>query len=111
MISFSKSTNRSVLALLFGMLVLPSTQIRSQPNSPDLPENRFLLIVETSHAMEKRAAGLAAAIDQLLRSGIQGQARPGDTIGFWTYNDSLHAGEFPLKTWYKDAGKNISRIC
>jgi hypothetical protein len=79
------------------------------PQPPDrLPENRFLLIVDTSSQMEKRAAGLASTVDQLLRSGFQGQARPGDTIAIWTYNETLTAGEFPLQTWSKDAGKRVS---
>jgi hypothetical protein len=80
----------------------------SAASSDPLPENRFLIIAETSSPMEKRAAGLGGTIDQLLRSGMRGQARPGDTIGIWTYNDTLNAGEFPLQTWSKDAGKHIS---
>src|SRR5262245_8464583 len=39
---------------------------------------------------------------------MQGQARPGDTLGVWTYNETLNAGQFPLQTWTKDAGKHIS---
>jgi hypothetical protein len=37
------------------------------------PENRFLIIVETSHAAGKRSKGIAATVESLLNSGIQGR--------------------------------------
>jgi hypothetical protein len=72
------------------------------------PENRFLLIVETSSPMQKRSDGVTSTVEQVVRSGFQGQARPGDTIGIWTYNEILTAGEFPLQTWSKDGAKHIA---
>src|SRR3954470_11626091 len=97
------------LKFLFAFLSISLCTACAAPQSPDPTlENLFLLIVETSSPMEKRAAGLASTLDQLLRSGFQGQARPGDTVGIWTYNDTLSAGEFPLQTWSKDAGKRLS---
>src|SRR5256885_2136671 len=78
----------------------PTTGSRAPPTS--------LLIVETSRAMEKRTINLARALDRLLGSGMQGQIRSGDTLGVWTYNDELHAGDFPLQTWSADSQKQIT---
>src|SRR5689334_16659499 len=98
-------TLKSLVAFL--CLSICAADALSRPaNRP--PENRFLLIVETSSPMQKRSAGLASTVDQIVRSGFQGQARPGDTIGIWTYNETLTAGEFPLQTWSKDGAKHIS---
>src|SRR6185503_3803612 len=32
----------------------------------------------------------------------------GDTIGLWTYNDELHAGQFPLQQWTPETHASIS---
>ncbi len=94
-----KSAIPFVIASALTVLLLSLGLAQSQTNTTSPPENRFLLIIENSRTMEKRTAGLTSALDQLLHSGMQGQIRPGDTIGIWTYNDELHAGEFPLRTW------------
>src|SRR6201986_5219497 len=32
-------------------------------------------------------------------TGMNGQMQTGDSIGFWTYNNQLNAGHFPLQYW------------
>jgi hypothetical protein len=91
---------------ILGIFILSSMLLRAQTNAA--PENRFLVIVETSRAMEKRTSGLAVALDRLLGSGMDNQIRAGDTLGVWTYNDELHAGEFALQTWSDDSQKRIT---
>jgi hypothetical protein len=66
-------------------------------------EDRFLLIIETSAAMERNAENTQRAVNQLMASGMVGQARPGDTIGLWTFNEELHTGVFPLQQWTPQA--------
>src|SRR5215472_6554827 len=63
--------------------------------SAALSSNRYLFIVETSRAMQKREEGLKQAVTNLLGSGMRGQLQSGDTVGLWTYNNELHAGRFP----------------
>src|SRR5215510_12450002 len=108
MISFLTSLSRQAAAWLIGVLLLSFGPLHAQTNTAAPTGNRFLLVIETSKEMQKRAAGLGGTVDQLIRSGMQGQARPGDTLGVWTYNETLNAGQFPLQTWTKDAGKHIS---
>jgi hypothetical protein len=42
--------------------------------------------------------GIQEAVLGLLKSGMQRQARDGDTLGIWTYDDQLHTG-FPMLVW------------
>jgi hypothetical protein len=73
--------------------------------------NRCLFIVETSRAMQRRVGGTVETIERLLGSGLQQQLRRGDSIGVWTYSQTLRAGEFPLQQWSDDAvNAIISRI-
>ena len=69
--------------------------------------NRFLLIVETSKAMRRQGDAALAAIDELLRSGIQGQLRTGDSLGLWTYNDQLYTGRLPVQEWTPKFAKDV----
>jgi hypothetical protein len=69
--------------------------------------NRFLLIVETSKSMQRRADGVQATIQDLFTSSMNGQLRPGDTLGVWTYNEDLFAGRFPLQQWSTAKQKDV----
>jgi hypothetical protein len=73
-----------------------------------LPSNRCLLVVETSRSMQRRADAVLQVVQDLLKSGLAGQLRPGDTLGVWTYNESLYAGRFPLQTWSPEAQQGIN---
>lgn len=73
------------------------------------PGNRWLLVVETSRAMRPRAGAAQELASMLVYSGMNGQARPGDTIGLWTYNERLLAGQFALQEWQPASNKEIAR--
>jgi hypothetical protein len=92
----------SLLALVLCFAALFPSPVRAQTNvaAPGAaPSNRYLLIVETSRAMQRRAEGVLKTVQELLASGLTGQAQAGDTLGIWTFNDELHAGQFPLQRW------------
>jgi hypothetical protein len=72
--------------------------VRAQALPPG-PPGRYLLLVETSEAMRPRAAAALRVVESLLASGMHGQFRTGDTLGVWTYNEDLQAGELPLQVW------------
>jgi hypothetical protein len=48
------------------------------------------------------------AVQDMLNSGLGGQLRQGDTLGVWTFNESLYAGRFPLQTWSPEAQQGIA---
>jgi hypothetical protein len=69
---------------------------------------RYLFIVDTSFAMQRRAANTRKVVGGLLLSGLNGQLRPGDSIGVWTFNQDLNAGSFPLQLWLPQARQRIA---
>jgi len=82
----------------------------TQTNSPALvfPSNRYLLVIETSRSMQKRVDGLTQSVRDVLGSALASQARPGDTLGLWIFNEELSTGLFPLQHWSPDAQKAIT---
>ena len=72
----------------------PATNVTKRPQ----PE-RWLLIVDTSAAMERRAKAVEGVVGELLVSGMNGQMAPGSEIGIWSYNKELYAGVAPMQTW------------
>src|ERR1700742_3824707 len=90
----------------WGLLVFCAMLLASRALADGQAENRFLIIVDTASAMRRFSDGTEQAITELIQSNMKGQFRPGDTIGFWTYNDRLHT-EFPMQIW---TGTNSARI-
>src|SRR5436190_13833171 len=85
-----------------------AAQTDKSTGTPVYPANRYLLVIETSQAMQKRADGLAQTIQDLLSSALASQARRGDTLGLWTFNEELFAGQFPLQHWSPEGQKAIT---
>ena len=63
------------------------------------PEDRWLMIFDTSATMKKALPGVTAEIKNLLASAVSEQLHPGDSVGVWTFGRELHTGQFPLVTW------------
>ncbi len=96
--------SRPQLHFLTALLVLGSAglwPVMGQTNLPksDLPANRYLLIVQTSRSVQRRAGGMVNAVANLLGSEMNGQMHPGDSLGVWTFADDLYTGRFPLQRW------------
>jgi hypothetical protein len=76
----------------------PSRQAKDRPKMPQQQENRFLFIVDISSAMRGYSNEVVQNVGELLQSDMRGEFREHDTIGLWTYNDTLHP-EFPMQVW------------
>ena len=72
------------------------------------PADRHLIIVDMSSSMERNAENMQRIIGQLMSSGIAGEARAGDTIGIWTFNEVLQTGTFPLQRWTPQTRQRIT---
>lgn len=83
-------------------LLLPTLAFAGSPN-------RWLLIFDTSSSMRNRSKAMEDTMQDLLTTGMHGQIHHGDTIGIWTFNDRLHAGEAPLQIWSPDKAQMIAR--
>ena len=70
--------------------------------------NRYLLIVDTSSPMQRRADAVLKAVQGLLVSGMNGQLRRSDTLGVWTFNEDLYSGQFPLQQWSPETAGAIT---
>ena len=73
-----------------------------------MPQDRILVIVETSAAMQKRAENVQKLVGETISSGLGGDMRSGDTVGLWTFNDALHSGQFPLQLWTKATRQRVA---
>jgi len=105
-----RAGRRSGVPLLMVLLTysLGAQTPAPRTNTPARPvDERFLLIVDTSAAMKKRAANVEQVVGKLFTSGLGEQLHPGDTIGVWTYTDDLHTGQFPLQRWTPQTSATI----
>ncbi|MCW5555157.1 MAG: VWA domain-containing protein [Verrucomicrobiae bacterium] len=73
------------------------------------PPGRYLLLVDTSFSMRRNAENLQNLVGNLVASGMSGELRAGDTIGMWTFNDQLQAGNFPLQRWTPQTRQSVAR--
>lgn len=74
-------------------------------NAPQ--EKRYLFIVNTSKSMAPRLNGVLAGIQDLLLAGLSRELDEGDTIGIWTFNETLFTGQFPLQRWSAQDSRRI----
>jgi len=91
--------------LLAGIFLVPTA--RAQPPAPNV-NSRFLLIFDTSSDMKRRLPAVQKALNDILAASTNGQLHPGDSIGVWTFDQDLHAGQFPLQHWNPDTGAGIA---
>jgi hypothetical protein len=96
-----------VLWLCVFSFLLPGFGQTNHP-APAYPENRYLLVVETSRPMQRHAADMTQSVQKLLASSLAGQARSGDTVGVWTYNENIYSGLLALQRWTPQAQKSVT---
>lgn len=89
---------RLFLTLLPGMIFVPALHAQFPPPQQQ-PETRVLLIFDTSAAMKKRLPAEVKGIKQLFALSLAERLQNGDSIGVWTFDRDVHAGECPLQTW------------
>lgn len=69
---------------------------------------RYLIVAETSRSMATKQHAALKALGELIASGMRGEARPGDSLGIWTFNTELRTGEFPLRQWTASNSSEIA---
>jgi hypothetical protein len=96
---------RVVFALLAGIFWLAKAD--AQPAGP-VVESRWLFIFDTAADMKQRLPAVQTELNDLLMTSMGGQMRAGDSIGVWTFDQDLRAGQFPLTRWAPDDAKTIA---
>jgi hypothetical protein len=85
------------------VLLIFAQSLRAQ----DMP-GRFLFIFDTSSDMKNRIKAEQLEVNQLLATSMGGQLQEGDSIGVWTFDQTLHAGQFPLVSWAPDSARDTA---
>ena len=94
--------------LLAGIILAPAARAQSAATNVN---SRFLLVFDTSSDMKQCLPAVQKALNNMLAAGTNGQLHSGDSIGVWTLDQELHAGQFPLQHWETDnAGMIASNI-
>jgi len=92
-------------ALFAGLFFIPAG--RAQPE-PQITDSRFLFIFDTSADMKKRLPAVRVEITELMSTSMGGQLRAGDSLGVWTFDQDLRAGQFPLQYWRAEDAVTIA---
>jgi hypothetical protein len=95
-------------ALLTLILLFSGIESKSSTNTQAVAEERVLIIMETSSAMQKRAENAQKIVGDAISSGLGGDLRGGDTIGLWTFDNELSTGQFPLQRWTKATRQKVA---
>jgi hypothetical protein len=93
-------TWRGACTAIFLSASLFSGDLPAQTNNvPAKSANKYLFVVETSKAMQKRAQGVHDTLKALLDSNISGQLHPGDWLAIWSFNETVYTNRFPFQEW------------
>jgi hypothetical protein len=99
---------RVVFVLLAAVLLIPTLRAQTAAQNVD---NRLLLVFETSAATKKSMPSVEIFLKQFFAMDMNGQLQRGDTVGVWTFDHHLQAGQFPLQHWVpEDAAAIVSNI-
>ena len=85
--------------LLAGIFLVPAA--RAQPAAPNV-NSRLLLVFDTSSDMKRRVPAVQQALNDILAASTNEQLHSGDTLGVWTFDQEVQAGQFPLQRWRPD---------
>jgi len=94
--------------LVLAATLFPGSLVAQTNRAKQQPANRYLLIVDTSRPMKRRANATLKLVQELTMSGLNGRLQRGDTLGLWTFNKKLYTGRFPLQTWSMERRAEIS---
>ena len=75
----------------------------------EIVANRFLLLVQASRDSRPQMATVRTCISNLFENRFTKQIHNGDTLGIWTFDEVLHAGNFPMQIWDGEEVEKISK--
>jgi hypothetical protein len=96
---------RLAAALLAFVFMIPA--LRAQPTEQTV-QSRFLFVFDTSKNMKPRLEALQKCLNTLLATSLGGQMHAGDSMGVWTFNETLQTKGFPLQNWNPENAVNIA---
>jgi hypothetical protein len=101
------SGSRNLILLLAALIFTPMVPAQDVYQPPE----RWLLIFDTSSAMQHWLAGTTTELQNLFFSNISSQLHAGDSLGVWTFDNKLHTGEYPQFMWQpQNAASEASQL-
>jgi hypothetical protein len=98
-----------LLAAAMVILAAPAADAQGRAGSESgQPVRRYLFVVETSRAMQRRSQGVHDTLKALLDSNLNGQMRPNDSVAVWTFNETISTNFFSGATWSTAARTSLS---
>jgi hypothetical protein len=104
---WNNSFRRGRLAAMLLAAIFSIPMLRAQPTEQTV-QSRFLFIFDTSKDMKPRLEGTDKALNIMLATSLSGQLHAGDSMGVWTFGQSLQTKGFPLENWDPDAAVSIA---
>lgn len=96
-------SRRGFLALavgcVWGWWLMAGLPVVGQQEASAPPAYRYLFIVDLSRELANEAAAVKRTVFEMIRSGFDGQARPGDLCGIWTLTDTVNTQHSPPVAW------------
>jgi hypothetical protein len=80
----------------------------SRADEPPASAERWLFVFDTASAMKRRLPAVETALQTFFLMNGGGSVRAGDTLGVWTFDRQLHAGQFPLVIWAPESAAMTS---
>jgi hypothetical protein len=96
---------RVAIMLLAGIFLIP--RLHAQPTEQTV-QSRFLFIFDISKDMKSRGEAVQKTLNTLLATSLGGNLHAGDSIGVWTFAQSLQTKGYPLQSWNPDAAVSIA---
>src|SRR5450432_2537696 len=96
---------RIAAMLLAGIFLIPG--LRAQPTEQTV-QSRFLFIFDTSKDMKSCGEAVQKTLNTLLATSLGGNLHAGDSIGVWTFGQSLQTKGYPLQSWNPDGAVSIA---
>ena len=81
--------------------------VRAQPTEQTV-QSRFLFVFDTSNKMKLRLEALQKCLNTLLATSLGGEMHRGDSMGVWTFNQTLQTKGFPLQNWNPENAVSIA---
>lgn len=103
------STRLTIVLLLLCCGIEASIAASLPTNSPPGVPDRCLFIVDVSSPMKSRSEAVQESVTSLLMSGLQGQLHQGDELAIWTFNNTIHTGDFNMVRWDDEHRNEIVR--
>jgi len=101
--------NKFLIPLFFGLVPVAGTRAADATNEvAPPPPYRYLFVIDMSAAMARQKATTIDTVHKLILSGIDGRIQPGETLGIWTFNETISTNGFRAQRWNPQTRQDLA---